>query len=525
MDPGLTAELVALSISILMLLGVFFIGPIFKKNQDIKQKLDETIKQYQAVVEDQTEMISRHSPDGTRTFVNESYCIFYGENKEQLIGQSAYAELAEDDLKRLKEVYNSLTPEKPSGDYEISFAGPNGVMTWQIWTKRAIYNDSGQVIEYQSVGRDVSAHKRTETSNARLGRIVEQSLNEIYVFDAETLYFLQANHGALINLEYSMAELREKTPLDIKPYFTHEMFGKIIAPLRDGTEEKIVFETTHRRKDGSDYDAEIHLQLIKNETPRVFVAIIKDITEHKRAGERLRLALADAERANSAKSEFLATMSHEFRTPLNTILGFSEMLRAQYFGPLGAENYLEYAKDIHDSGSHMLELVNDVLDIAAIEAGKRTLKKEAIPVGEFLKSCVRNFEYAAEKKGIDLLINVPKGLPSLCADRQSGVQIVHNLLSNAVKFSNQNGMVLVSALVAGQDIVIKVVDSGIGIPAEQLTGITEPFIQIDSNPHIANEGTGLGLSIVKSLVEAQNGSLSIDSVVGKGTTVTVSLPL
>ncbi len=523
-SPDLTAELVALSISLLMLLGTLLIGPIFKKNQSIKQKLDETKRQYQAVVEDQTEMISRHLSDGTRTFVNDSYCTYHGENREQLIGQSVYAELAEDDLKRLKDIYNSLTAEKPSSEYEISFAGPNGEMIWQVWTKRAIFNESGQAIEYQSVGRDVSAHKRTETLNARLGRIVEQSLNEIYVFDAETLYFLQANHGAQANLGYSMAELHELTPLDIKPNITHEMFEQIIGPLRDGTEEKIMFEAVHRRKGGSEYDAEIHLQLIKSETPQVFVAIIKDISEHKRAEELLRSALVEAERANRAKSEFLATMSHEFRTPLNAILGFSEMLRAQYFGPLGAKNYHEYAKDIHDSGKHMLELVNDVLDIAAIEAGKRSLYKEGLSVVELLENCVRNFEKAASKKGVGLSINVPKRLPSLYADRRSSIQIIHNLLSNAVKFTNQNGVVSISASVADRDIEIKVVDSGIGIPSEQLPGVTEPFVQMDSNPHTAEEGTGLGLSIVKSLVEAHNGTLAIDSVVGKGTSVTVMLP-
>ena len=189
-SPDLTAELVALSISALMVVGVLLIGSIFGKIKRTQHNLDEAKKQYQAVVEDQTEMISRHLPDGTRTFVNESYCKYYGKTKDQLIGQSAYAEMVPDDLKRLKAVYSSLTPDKPTSEFEICYSTPNNETVWQLWTKRAIFDDVGRVTEYQSVGRDISIHKRTETLNARLGRIVERALNEVYVFDAQTFRFL-----------------------------------------------------------------------------------------------------------------------------------------------------------------------------------------------------------------------------------------------------------------------------------------------------------------------------------------------
>jgi len=524
LSPDMTAELVALTISALLVFGVLLIGPIFRKNQHAQRNLDETKKQYQAVVEDQTEMISRHLPDGTRTFVNESYCKYLGKTREQLIGQSAYAEMPADDLQRLKAIYSSLTPDKPTGEFEFSFSAPNGETVWQLWTKRAFFDEVGRVVEYQSVGRDISTRKRTETLNARLGRIVEQSLNEVYVFDAQTFRFLQVNLGARNNLKYTMEELRHLTPLDIKPNFTRQQFEDVIKPLRDKTEDKIIFVTVHRRKDGSDYDVEIHLQLIDTETPEVFGAIIQDITERKHAEASLRTALVEAERANNAKSEFLATMSHEFRTPLNAILGFSEMMRAQYFGPLGSKNYNEYANDIYDSGEHMLELVNDVLDIAAIEAGKRSIVKEVITIDELLKSCIRNVEEAAEQKIINLSVDVAEDLPLLYADRRSTIQVIHNLLSNAIKFTPRDGKVSVSASAADHEIVIKVMDSGIGISADHLPEITEPFIQADADPHYTQEGTGLGLSIVKSLVEAHDGTLNIESEIDKGTTVTVSLP-
>ena len=507
------------------IVAVGSIGTDISEMRRTEETLREVERRYQAVVQDQTEMISRHKPDGTRTFVNDSYCRFHGKTAEQLIGQSAYEGMAEDDLKRLKTLYKTLTPDQPIGDYKIGFAGPDGKTIWQHWTKRAIYGETGQVSEYQSVGRDITKHRQAEVLNERLGRIVERSLNEIYVFDAVTLRFLQVNFGARSNLDYSMTELRELTPPDIKPEFTRETFEQVLKPLRDGREEKVTFETVHRRKDGSTYDVETYLQLMQEETPEVFVAIIRDISEQKEAERMINEALTEAEMANRAKSEFLATMSHEFRTPLNAILGFSEMLRAQYFGPLGAENYREYASDIHNSGAHMLALVNDILDISAIEAGKRGLDIEAINVEDLLKDCLRNFEMAANNSAIQLSLEVPERLSDFHADRRSIAQIVQNLLSNAIKSVDRDGVISVSALQEGEDLVIRVKDTGVGIPPDKLSAITEPFVQADPNPHRAQKGTGLGLSIVKSLVEVHRGQLDIESDVGQGATVTVTFPL
>lgn len=250
----------------------------------------------------------------------------------------------------------------------------------------------------------------------------------------------------------------------------------------------------------------------------------QNVTVLKEAEQVAYNALASAEEANQAKSEFLATMSHEFRTPLNAILGFSEMMRAQYFGPLGAENYKEYADDIHDSGLHMLALINDILDIAAIEAGKRDFIKEVIDVAGLLQGCVRKLEQIAKDKGVELSLEVPSEVLTVYADKRSAIQVVLNLLSNAIKFTQQNGTVIVSAAAAGQKVMLTVKDTGIGIPPDRLPNITEPFSQRHVDPAIAQEGTGLGLSIVKGIVESHGGELLIKSEVGRGTTVTVTFP-
>jgi len=533
-----------------------------------------------------------------------------------------------------------------SFEYQLPF--PDGARHYDC---RMVPSGDGNAL---AIVRDITERILAEEASTRLGRIVEQSISEIYMFDAESLRFISVNRGARENLGYTAEELEELTPLDLKPQFTREYFETLVEPLREGIEEAITFQTVHRSKDGSTYDVEVCLQLMARKTMSVFVANIMDITERKRTEqelfeneerfrsilgssmvamivatdsegtivswnpaaekifgyseveivgrpltkimperyreahrvgfnraldtddyrimgqtvsvhglkksgeefpielsigvwkqdgvknfsavihditerkateEALQEALTQAERANQAKSEFLATMSHEFRTPLNAILGFSEMMRTQCFGPLGSENYTEYASDIYNSGEHMLALVNDILDISAIEAGKRPMIKESVDIGELLADCVRSVDHLVSGGGVALTVKpLPVDLPYLYADRRSIAQIILNLLSNAIKFTDLGGIITVTINSRKGRVAIEVRDTGVGIEAERLDSITEPFNQTYSDPHLPQEGTGLGLSIVKSLVEAHDGELNIDSIVGKGTTVTVSLP-
>ena len=254
------------------------------------------------------------------------------------------------------------------------------------------------------------------------------------------------------------------------------------------------------------------------------VTVSVDVTERKRAEEERVAALAEAEQANRAKSEFLATMSHEFRTPLNAILGFSTIMCNELFGPLGSKNYSEYAVCIHDSGQHLLALIDDILDISAIEAGKRALDKEMIAVKRLLDECVKNVEGAFRDRPIRITVEVPDGLPDLYTDKRSAVQIVQNLLSNAVKFTDLLGSIVVTAEASDRGLSIRVNDSGIGIADDQLSKITDPFFQASPSPHVSHKGMGLGLAIVKSLIDAHGGDLAIESHVGKGTMVAVTFP-
>jgi signal transduction histidine kinase len=239
---------------------------------------------------------------------------------------------------------------------------------------------------------------------------------------------------------------------------------------------------------------------------------------------RLKQANFELAAANRAKSEFLANMSHELRTPLNAIIGFSELMIGEMFGPLG-ERYRDYINDIHDSGRHLLTVINDILDLSKIEAGRMEVADEVFDLRGTVDSILRMAAERAAAGGIAIEVLLPEPPPQLCADERMIKQILINLLSNAIKFTHSGGRITIGA--APQEdggIALSVADTGIGIPADDLPNVGNPFWQIDGGLNRKFEGTGLGLSLCKRMTEMHGGTLVIASEVGVGTTVTVRLP-
>lgn len=233
-----------------------------------------------------------------------------------------------------------------------------------------------------------------------------------------------------------------------------------------------------------------------------------------------------AERANSAnraKTEFLANMSHELRTPLNAIIGFSELIQGETFGKINEPRYVEYAADILKSGEHLLLVINDILDMSKIESGNMKLEMQKVELAEVAQSCMRIISGRASEQNVDLELQINDGL-YINADKRALKQILLNLLSNAVKFSHDGGHVTVKAENSTDGIVIDITDNGIGMSAESLATVGQPFAQVGSQLTKNHDGSGLGLSISKSLTEMHGGSLTIDSVVNKGTIVSLNLP-
>jgi len=255
------------------------------------------------------------------------------------------------------------------------------------------------------------------------------------------------------------------------------------------------------------------------------VVVQTDITAHKRAEEVLRSAKDRAEWANRAKSEFLTNTSHELRTPLNAIIGFAQMMEAEMFGELGSQRYRDYTKNIRESGEHLLSVVNDLLDLSKIEAGKQSLHDELVTVPEAVQTAWKLAKACAEGAHPALVTDMPVGLPKLRADKRLFQQIVLNFLSNAVKFTSADGKIETIARI-GRDgtFVLQIVDTGIGMNQDDLKRAFEPFGQGNGGLTRNHEGTGLGVPLSKALIELHGGTLDIDSEPGSGTTVTVRFP-
>jgi two-component system cell cycle sensor histidine kinase PleC len=270
------------------------------------------------------------------------------------------------------------------------------------------------------------------------------------------------------------------------------------------------------------------------DSERELMNTVRDLQKSRMALEQQSQRLADlaekysrektrAEEANRSKSEFLANMSHELRTPLNAIIGFSEVMVQQFFGTMGSDKYVDYARDINKSGQYLLDVISDILDMSKIEAGRLQLEIKPCNVPAIIEESLRIVAPRAQEGKVEVSVKVPK-LLDLEGDKRALKQVFINLLANAVKFTPEGGRVSVTAKKLDQRIVIVIADSGIGIPPRDLEKLGRPFEQVENQFTKTKSGSGLGLAISKSLVELHGGTLSIESEERKGTTVTVLLP-
>ena len=255
------------------------------------------------------------------------------------------------------------------------------------------------------------------------------------------------------------------------------------------------------------------------------VAVMRDVTDRKLQEQALDLARTAAEQADASKTRFLATMSHELRTPLNAIIGFSEMIVQEDVLMIDAARRKEYAQLINDSGQHLLSVVNGILDMSKMEAGNFEISPEPFAPRAAMLNCCNLLALKARESGIDLVTRAPEDLPVMTGDPRAFKQIMLNLVANAIKFTERGGTVTVSAAVEGSRLLLRVRDNGVGIAADDLKRIGDPFFQAGKTYQRRHEGTGLGLSIVKSLVGMHAGDMTVQSKVDEGTTVTVALPL
>jgi len=392
--------------------------------------------------------------------------------------------------------------------------------------------------------------ERTMAADLRLRDAIETIPEAFVLWDAENRLVLcnsnfQELHrlpdeAVLAGTSYETIVATGRKPL-IRATVAHDSEPRgartFEAQLEDGRWMHI---SERRTKDGGYVSVGTDITKLKQHEQKLIEgekrqrATIIDLRKSQQTLERQTAELADlaekyaeektrAEEANAAKSKFLANMSHELRTPLNAIIGFSEIMESEMFGPLGADKYIEYSRDIRESGEYLLDVINDILDMSKIEAGGIRLSPELVELDSLLADCIRVVSTRASEKRLAIMAEVETGI-HLNADRRALKQIALNLLSNAVKFTPDGGAVTVQGRLRGGAVIIGITDNGIGIARQALQKLGRPFEQVESQLTKRHQGSGLGLAIAKSLVELHGGAMRIRSRLGRGTLVMVRLP-
>ena len=446
------------------------------------------------------------------------------------------------------DVIKALETARFKGALDVSFRVPNanGQSLWVDARGQAVGDrTTGGFNRLSGVALDVSeeriAQLRAQRAEARLLDAINSVSDAFVLWDRRhRLLMWNTTFGETFGIDERF--LRVGTPRELIDQVMQIAIRRS-APAPDGREGVFEAELNNGRwiqvsesrtleggrvLTGTDITAvKIQEELSRNNEEQLQALVEK--LEHSRQQQtvlarKYEVAKIRAEAANHAKSEFLANMSHELRTPLNAINGFSEIMSSEMFGALGHPRYKEYANDILNSGQHLLSLINDILDMSKIEAGKMTLRFEPVIIDEVVEDTLRLIRQRAEKAGLKVRIHLPE-LPEIEADFRALKQILLNLLTNAVKFTPQGGMITISAAVTDDNVHISVADTGIGIAETDMQRLARPFEQIENQFSKTKEGTGLGLALTKSLIEMHNGRIDIDSTIGVGTTVHVILPI
>lgn len=379
---------------------------------------------------------------------------------------------------------------------------------------------------------DITERKKVEHELRHWAKVFNESLNEIYIFDAETLNFINVNKGGLQNMGYELEELQQMTPVNIKPEYDRTTFEELITPLRDGSEKKIRFETLHQRKDHTTYPVEVHLQLSVSGNQDVFVAIILDITERKNytlklektVRERTRQlteALAKEKELNELKTKFLSLVSHEFKTPLSGILT-SATLAGKYTKEEQQANREKHLRTIQNKVKYLNNIINDFLSIERLESGKVNYKYTVFPLSKVVNEVIygSNMLLKTGQK-----INYPVNIDGLEIEFDEKIMelILTNLVNNAIKYSPENTSIDIRVEPKDDILYMVVKDEGIGIPASEQKFVFDRYFRAENA--LNDQGTGIGLNIVKSHLENLGGSITFTSTQGKGSTFTVAIPV
>jgi len=483
---------------------------------------------YRAMVDDQTELVSRFSADGTLLFVNQGFCRFFGKPREELLGARWTPAVLEEDLPAVRAQLARLSPENPLVTVENRTRNGDGEVRWLQFINRAFFEESGALREIQSVGRDITAQKELEArlreSELHFRTLAGSGQAVIWTSGPDMLcdYFNEpwlAFTGRTLEQELGNGWTEGVHPDD---------FARCLEVYVTAFDRRESFSMEYRLRHASGE----YRWIVDQGTPRYgtrgeflgYIGHCLDISELKRAEESLVAARDAAEAANRAKGEFLANMSHELRTPMNGVLGMLQLLKLEELTP----GQQDYASNAFEAANRLLSLLNDVLDFSRIEAGVLTFRQEPYKPADILAATDDVFGHICSRKGLALRFEPDPSLPAALSGDEARIrQILFNLVGNAVKFTRA-GSVRVEAWHRIHDgtgrLYIAVTDTGVGIPEDKLGSVFDRFSQADGSYTRQFEGAGLGLAIVRRIVEALDGSLCIDSEPGHGTAMVLTLP-
>lgn len=509
-----------------------------KRAEMERQRLIQELSEFKLAL-DEAAIVAITDAQGVITYANDRFCDISGYSRAELIGQT---HRLVNSGHHSGEFFKDLWDTVARGEIwqgEIRNRAKDGEFYWVESTLVPFLDAQGQPFQYLAIRFDITARKLAEVTiqqeNAFRQQIVENMAEGLCVCHGLEAF----PHLNFTVWNQQMVQITGYTREDINTLGWHILYPdpetqeQAIARMSRMQENNfaIAEEWEIQRQDGQRRTIAIATSTLANSEGQIYVlALIQDITARKQAETALQKSNEELARATRLKDEFLATMSHELRTPLNAILGMTEGLAEAVFGEINPKQ-LRAIQTIERSGYHLLELINDILDIAKIESGQMELDCVPIPVAPLCHASMTFVKQQAEKKNIALLMNLPTNLPRLLVDERRIRQVLINLLNNAVKFTPKGGRITLSVSYQANSsaqpqtlLRIAVSDTGIGIAPENISKLFKPFIQIDSALNRKYEGTGLGLALVKRIVELHGGQVSLSSEVGVGSCFMVDLP-
>jgi PAS domain S-box-containing protein len=465
-------------------------------------------------------------------FANDSYARMLGfENAAEILSLGSLESIVDTaDLARLKSQEKSHNPGDGPCDRTYRVRRQNGSsmdfsdrvrpISWHgetAWLATTLDNGNTEKI--------VEAPRQSDPSIDHILNNIADSL--VTIDEAGTI--LSFNHAAEHMFGYAAAEVigNDISLLAPEPHKSrHQEY--VDSYLKSGTSGILGHgprELEGCHKNGSIIPMELSISEMRVRGRRTFIGAMRDISRRKLMENALHLAMEEAEIANRARKNFLATMSHELRTPLHAIIGFSEIIKDELFGPVGASNYLEYARDIRDSGQHLLKLIGEILDYSKVESGKMGLTESEVDVPEVIDTCVALTRELVSRGILSVKIDIPSGLPALWADKPKLNQVLTNLFANAAKFTKPGGKIGIRTWAKSDSgFIFQIYDTGIGMALGDIPKALAPFGQLDGALNRQYQGSGLGLPLSKRLIELHGGSLDLQSELGKGTIVTARFP-